>query len=401
MAHTWQGGESSHIDDEEEVDRIAEAVMVLKRSGLFKVKTVEVTQDDEQSREDTPFTLREGFKFPYVNRRRRNRHPISPTFSPRGNPSQTPLMPPASFTARGSSTPFPVRNTTPECPLSSSNPGVLPVLGHVPRISTFSCVNTKTDVSFQEWRFEVRCLLKDRTMSRDLLLQGVRKSLKGEPGKLCMHLGEGAMLEDIMKKLEGVYGTVESGTTLLQQFYNCKQEENETIVNYSFRLEDVLNKAMERGAVAREQWNEMLKGKLWTSLRDERIRATRYKLEQINNFDILVGELRAAEQEIKELDSLRDKTYKTSKAWAMPQAGTRAGDSLDELVERIKDVEEKVPKHKDTTKLLNQILDKIDRLEEKTPSEDACDVEQRTETQSKPSNYRGSLRRDNQRANQR
>lgn len=72
--------------------------------------------------------------------------------------------------------------------------------------------------------------MRDRACHKDLLLQSARNSLKGESSRLAMHLGEDATLEDILQKLERVYGTVESGMTLLQQFYNCRQED-ETVAH--------------------------------------------------------------------------------------------------------------------------------------------------------------------------
>ncbi|KAK3726814.1 hypothetical protein QZH41_019605 [Actinostola sp. cb2023] len=113
-------------------------------------------------------------------------------------------------------------------------------------------------------------------MSRQLRTQLPLVYVNGEASRLAMHLGEDASLEEILIKLERVYGTVESGTTLLQQFYNSRQEGEESVGAYSCRLEDILNKAIARGAVAREQGDEMLRSKLWTGLKDERIRnATR------------------------------------------------------------------------------------------------------------------------------
>ena len=74
--------------------------------------------------------------------------------------------------------------------------------------------------------------MKDKVYHEDLLLQSVRRSLKGEASRLAMHLGEDASLSDILQKLEMVYGIVESGTTLLQQFYNSKQDAGETVAAY-------------------------------------------------------------------------------------------------------------------------------------------------------------------------
>ena len=203
-----------------------------------------------------------------------------------------------------------------------------------------------------------------------------------------MHLGENASLDDILLKLERVYGTVESGTTLLQQFYNCRQEDGESIGAFSCRLEDILSKAIERGSIDRAQCDPMLKNKLWSGLRDERVRnATRYKLDQISSFDVLVCELRATEQEIKELDSLKGKPLKATRPINMVQA--ESPNSRDDLLKRVKDIEDRMSKQQDTTQLLGKILAKIELLEQGKTSSIRNERE---------SNFAGPLKRDNQRA---
>jgi hypothetical protein len=60
--------------------------------------------------------------------------------------------------------------------------------------------------------------MRDKVYYEDLLIQSVRRSLKGEAGRLAMHLGEDASIDSILRKLEGVYGTVESRTTCSNNF---------------------------------------------------------------------------------------------------------------------------------------------------------------------------------------
>ncbi|XP_020898574.1 paraneoplastic antigen-like protein 5 [Exaiptasia diaphana] len=245
----------------------------------------------------------------------------------------------------------------------------LSMFGRVPRISNFSGNSSKSDVSFEAWKFEVKCLMGDHTCNEELLRHGVRKSLRGEAGVLCMHLGENATVEAILRKLEGVYGNVDSGTTLLQKFYNARQESGESVAEYGCRLEEVVNRAISRGAVAKEQANEMLKSKLWTGLKDERVRnATRYKYDMIHDFDELRAELRAMEQEIKELDCMQTKTDKPQRVLNMPQVKDEAsGDStkkaIEELSRKVKGLEDKMTRQPDTTKLLNRILEVVEKLE--------------------------------------
>lgn len=229
-----------------------------------------------------------------------------------------------------------------------------------PRVSNFSGFPLKGETSFESWKFEVRCLMKNNVYDRDLLLQSVRQSLKGEAGRLAMHLGEDASLDDILHKLETVYGIVESGMTLLQKFYNAHQETQESVAEYGCRLEDILDKAVRRGAVSRQQVGEMLRSKLWSGLKDERMRnATRYKYETIMNFDMLMAELRAVEQEMKELDSLPSKSGKPQKAVLM-ECSNR---TVDELTKRVQELEVQIKDQTVNNELLQKILGKIETLE--------------------------------------
>jgi hypothetical protein len=335
---------------EEEIEHLADAVLTLRRSGLFSVEPLPKhpdvgektssrpierglgdfvnarprrtgfgrgapgkTKADQLFERENPFKLTEGFgtstpvKSPLDLPEGRTR-PDDPVLS--NQPTRiinTPLIPPASFAGRRTNTSWATPRFSPV--FSQQNARTLnePVLyARAPRLSTFSGTAAKGEAGFEDWRFEVRCLMRDDSVDDDVLLKSVRTSLKGEASRVAMHLGENATLEDILQRLERVYGTVESGTTLLQHFYNCRQEEAESLGAYGCRLEDVLSKAIARGAVAEEQSDEMLRNKLWSGLKDERVRnATRYKLEQIHSFDELIGELRAAEQEIKEFEGVR------------------------------------------------------------------------------------------------
>lgn len=426
---------------ERDIDRLAEAVMVIRQSGLFSVEPIE-------SIEEHPFSFNMGSMHDHSDEascqyEMTNEEPGC---------TKSLLIPPTHFTlhARRSSTPLPrvpveqrglpnqqsrdqLKRNVPQ--RASNSPTVLVhdvgpyahneqhasnpstsvidplVYSRAPRVSAFTGSTTKGELSFEAWKFEVKCLMQDKACHKDLLLQSVRRSLKGEASRLAMHLGEDAPLEEILIKLERVYGTVESGTTLLQQFYNSRQEGEESVGAYSCRLEDILNKAIARGAVAREQGDEMLRSKLWTGLKDERIRnATRYKYDCVHDFDVLRAELRAVEQEIREQDKVRGKPPKTQKmpsATYMPQTlsepskASDNGDSikktLSELMAKVKALEVKVAQQPDTTRVLNKILAKVEKLEEKKESASGSqDGDSKAKGPSRQSNSRGPLPRGGQ-----
>lgn len=117
-------------------------------------------------------------------------------------PGKVPLIPPTSFLERRTSTP--VTRRIPQDALRLVNQAkrvienqptygeTIPMLRQPPRIPVFAGSMTKGEVSFEAWKFKVNCLMKNEACSEDLLLQSIRRSLKDEPNKLIMHLGEEA-----------------------------------------------------------------------------------------------------------------------------------------------------------------------------------------------------------------
>lgn len=57
-------------------------------------------------------------------------------------------------------------------------------------------------MSFYTWKYEVRCLLQERIYREEQILQGIRRSRKGEAANVLRRLGAGVSVEDILKKFE-------------------------------------------------------------------------------------------------------------------------------------------------------------------------------------------------------
>ena len=93
----------------------------------------------------------------------------------------------------------------------------------VPQIPFFSGEDQKGDVSFKVWKFELNCLFREGIYPNSLILQAVRKSLRGKSRDNLLTLGENASPSDILNKLEGIYGICSSKEVLLQQFYLVSQ----------------------------------------------------------------------------------------------------------------------------------------------------------------------------------
>lgn len=172
------------------------------------------------------------------------------------------------------------------------------VVSQPPRLTTFSGdPNSKGDTTFDLWKYEVQCLLLEAAHPHAVVVHAIRKSLKGEAGKIAMRLGAKAAVTDLLDKLEGVYGTVEQGESLLADFYSAQQKIDEDVVRWSCRLEDLLDKAKRRGHVTSKGMDEMLRTKFWLGLQPALKDRSRHLFDKYKSFDNLRVQLRIIEHE--------------------------------------------------------------------------------------------------------
>ena len=67
-----------------------------------------------------------------------------------------------------------------------------------PRLSTFSGESGKGDVSFDQWKLEVKGLIKDLLYSPSVIVQSVRRSLRGTAADVLRTLGEDITAETVI-----------------------------------------------------------------------------------------------------------------------------------------------------------------------------------------------------------
>ena len=176
-------------------------------------------------------------------------------------------------------------------------PSTVTVPIQIPRIPVFTGENTKGELSFDLWKYEVKCLLMDKTYSPDIIASAVKKSLRGEAGRVAMRSGPAASTADLMEKLENVYGTLELREGILAQFYSAKQQPEENVIKWGCRLEDILAKAIEKGLVDPSNRNEMLRNMFWTGLNQSLKDISGHKYDSIYDFDKLRTAVRIIESE--------------------------------------------------------------------------------------------------------
>ena len=170
-----------------------------------------------------------------------------------------------------------------------------------PKLPNFSGSQPgKNEVAYDEWQYEVKCLMSQKIHTDGAILQSTRRSLHGEPGRVVMRLGPLASVQDILHKLDGIYGIVERGETLLGDFYSATQGDEEDVVAWSCRLEDLLDKAKGKGLVNDSGADEMLRTKFWLGLRPSLRDASSHKFDSCKQYDDLRVALRIIEHDRKQ-----------------------------------------------------------------------------------------------------
>ena len=139
-----------------------------------------------------------------------------------------------------------------------------------------------------------------------MIAQAIRKSLRNPTKKVLLPLGITADVDTIMDKFDGVFGNVAKGQSVLKVFHIAAQMENETVTAWGLRLEEILQKAIEKGYARKEEPNNKLKEQFWTSLRSERLKnATRVKNDFTEDFQLLRRAVRAEEYDMNRIAGLK------------------------------------------------------------------------------------------------
>ena len=165
-----------------------------------------------------------------------------------------------------------------------------------PRLSVFSGEKEK-DTPFDVWVNDVKCLRKEKGHSAAKLKQAIRRSLRGPPARVVLNLGDQATIDDIIDKLEIIYGTIDSTENLMSAFYACRQEEIETVAEYSSRLENIWHKAVLKEIVRPSDTNTMLRQRFWSGLKSRLKDVSRHTKEKCKTFQELQMEMKAIEVE--------------------------------------------------------------------------------------------------------
>ncbi|KAH3748101.1 hypothetical protein DPMN_182538 [Dreissena polymorpha] len=127
------------------------------------------------------------------------------------------------------------------------------------------------------------------------MLLGIRRSVRGEAADMVMRLGEEAKVEDILELFQSSFGNIETPEST---FHACAQGENEPVVKYASRIEEMFSRAVELGAPARTQ-QLLLKSVFYEGLNVELKIASSFKYETTSDYNIFKAEIRKLELEFQ------------------------------------------------------------------------------------------------------
>ena len=171
-----------------------------------------------------------------------------------------------------------------------------------PKFSRFSGdePKPKSEATYEEWKYEVSCAQESELHSEQVMAQAIRKSLANQAKRVIVPMGTKVTVKEIIDRLETVFGNVVTGDSILEEFHTATQKQDETVVAWGLRLEELMHKAISKGNVKREDSDNLLKRRFWRKLKSEKLRnATRSKFESKMNFDQLRKAVREEEQETK------------------------------------------------------------------------------------------------------
>jgi hypothetical protein len=205
-----------------------------------------------------------------------------------------------------------------------------------PRLCSFSGLPGK-ESDYSRWRYEVLCLVREK-QSEGTILTAIRRSLKAPASDVMRRLGEVATLDQVLQKLQALYGKVLEGDALLQKFYGEQQRDNEGVVEWSCRLDEYLFEAIEQGA-APMSMRAKLAHRFWDGLLDDRLRSA---LRHRNlPFDDLVIEARRIEEEYQASPNTSRTAGVRSQPVTLPPPQS-TNEKLDLLLDRLKTLETQV-----------------------------------------------------------
>ena len=224
------------------------------------------------------------------------------------------------------------------------------------KIPVFSGDGGKNEITYTQWKYEVRCLIATGRPDQAILL-AMRRSVRGTAAEVMRYLGETATVTAVLQKYDVIFGNVLSTEQMFEQFYSAKQKLEETIAGWGCRLEELLSQLREKGALTSDSTRDMLRSKFWMGLQDDHIKnATRHHFDSGATYEELFRAMRTLEMERA---STPDPVKKKSTTAHVVQQSTTSSDELASKLDQV------LKMCQNTDRDLKSVSQKIAALEKK------------------------------------
>ena len=207
-----------------------------------------------------------------------------------------------------------------------------------PRLSLFTGTpGRKEEATYDLWKYEVKCLLSEGSHDDDAIMEAIRRSLEGEPARVTMRLGPKTTISNLLQKFDSIYGAVDVRERVLAQFYSERQQQDETVSDWSCRLEDLLAKAVELGRLHPLEADETLRCMFWTGQKKELKDVSGHKFDRISTLDELRVAIRQIERDLQHYERHRGNTPKKPMQARMVKAdpGDKQYETLEGMIKQL------------------------------------------------------------------
>ena len=226
---------------------------------------------------------------------------------------------------------------------AASTAGMRPMHTHSSpqlKISNFSGdSSSKGDVSYDQWKFEIKSLMRDKLYHEGVVLQAIRRSVRGSAAEVLMTLGEDASVDVALTKFDHMFGNVLPAEILLEQFFSARQKDSESVTSYACRLEELLVQVNKKQSdiLSKEATQGMLRTKFYSGLRTELRRQVRYMFDKEGStYDDLLVLARTTEMEESK------ESEKKAKVSQVTVADSDISKKMDRVLSALEDVQSRL-----------------------------------------------------------
>lgn len=124
---------------------------------------------------------------------------------------------------------------------------------------------------------------------------------------------------------------------LCRSFFTASQKQDESAASWGLRLESIIQKAIDKGYMKKDEKNDLLKKQFWRQLRSEKLKnATRVHYNTISSFELLRREVRREENEMKKTPGVQ---FQPLKAGSQQEENKEDSSDKDAILARLAELE--------------------------------------------------------------